>query len=215
MKRLGGRVGLLILPLVLADLICTFLYLNHVNHFAGSLQQNQSDVGIVLFSDFKAGSLAPESLRRVGFAAKMFEEGAFDHILCAGGARPSRNLYGSELMKEWFLASGIPPERVLLEKRSNDTRSNLVESIRIARETGWRRACVVSSPLHIFRVKGITEKIGEPPSVFLAAYSYKDCLPEIDRTTLWLQTHYEWTTCLLQKILPAQSYQTLLDFLRD
>ena len=214
MKRLGLSAGLVVLVLVVADLVGTLLYLNQVNHYAERLRQAKCDVAIVLFSDFEAGSLAPETLRRVGFAAKMFEEGAFDHVLCAGGARPSRNLYGSELMKQWFLASGIPPDRVFLEKGSNDTRSNLGEGFKIVREQGWRTAWVVSSPLHIFRVKEITENMGGSLSVFLAAYSYGDCHPKIGWTTLWWQTHYEWAACLLQRILPVRVYEKILDFLR-
>lgn len=214
MKRIGARVGIVVLALVVVDLICTLLYLNQVNQYAEGLEEAKSDVGIVLFSDFEAGSLGPETLRRVAFAAKMFKKGAFDHILCAGGARPSRNLYGSELMKEWFLASGIPPERMFLERTSNDTRSNLEEAFNIVQEIGWQRTWVISSPLHIFRVKEITQNMEESLSVFLAAYSYKECRPKIDKTTLWWQTQYEWATYLLEEILPARSYQKLIDLLR-
>jgi uncharacterized SAM-binding protein YcdF (DUF218 family) len=214
MKRLGSRAGVVALVLVAADLICTLLYLNQVNQYAERPEEAKSDVGIVLFSDFEGVSLGPETLRRVAFAAGMFKKGAFDHILCAGGARPSRNLYGSELMKEWFLASGIPPERMFLERTSNDTRSNLEEAFKIVREIGWQTTWVISSPLHIFRVKEITQNMDEPLSVFLVAYSYKRCRPKADKTTLWWQTHYEWATRLLEKILPARSYQKLIDLLR-
>lgn len=215
LKRLTSRAGIVVLVLVAADLICTLLYLDQVNQFAEGLEETKSDVGIVLFSDFEAGSLGPETLRRVAFAARMFKKGAFDHILCAGGARPGRNLYGSELMKEWFLASGIPPESVFLERTSNDTRSNLEEAFNIVHEIGWQTTWVISSPLHIFRVKEITGNVEEPLSVLLAAYSYKGCRPNIDKTTLWWQTHYEWATYLLEKILPDRSYQKLIDLLRS
>ena len=214
MKRLEARTGIVVLVLVVADLACTLLYLKQVNQFAEEQEEAKSDAGVVLFSDFEAGRLGPETLRRVGFTAKQFKRGAFHHILCAGGARPNRHLYGSDLMKEWFLGAGIPPDRVFVERRSNDTRSNLEEAFNIVREQGWQSTWVISSPLHMFRVKELTQKMEELPSVFLVAYSYKGCRPRIDRTTLWWQTHYEWATCLLQKILPARSYQVLLDFLR-
>lgn len=214
MKRLGARAGLFVSLLVLTDLILTLLYLNHVNEYAERLDQAKSDVGIVLFSGFEGESLGPETLRRVGFVSRMFAEGSFEYIFCAGGARPRRNLYGSELMEQWLLASGIPHERVFLEKRSNDTRSNLKESFDFARDMGWKRAWVVSSPLHIFRVKELTQKMTGPPSVFLAAYSYSDCRPAVHWTTLWWQTHYEWTSRLLERTLPARAYKKLIDFLR-
>lgn len=213
LKRLGSNAGIVLL-IVLADLICTLLYLNQVNQYAEGLEEEESDVGIVLFGDFEAGNLGPETLRRVAFAARMFRKGAFDHILCAGGARPSRNLYGSELMNEWFIASGIPPERMFLERKSNDTRSNLEEAFNMAEQIGWQTTRVISSPLHIFRVKEITQDMEVCPSVFLGAYSYKGCRPKVDKTTLWWQTHYEWAACLMEKILPVRYYQKLIDLLR-
>ena len=214
MKRLGLRAGVVVLVFVVADLVGTLLYLNHVTRFAEELEQAKADAAIVLFADFGAGGLGHETLRRVGFAAKAFEEGAFDHIVCAGGARPRRNLYGSELMRQWLLAAGIPADRVFLEKRSNDTRSNLQESFKIADEKSWQSAWIVSSPLHIFRVKEITRNRRGPPIVFPAAYSYGDCHPNIDGTALWLHTHYEWAAWLLQGILPARGYEKVLDLLR-
>jgi uncharacterized SAM-binding protein YcdF (DUF218 family) len=214
MKRIGSRAAIVVPVLVAADLICTLLFLNRVNQYAEGLEQAKSDVGIVLFSDFEAGGLGPETLRRVAFASRMLKKGAFDHILCTGGARPGRNLYGSELMKEWFLASGIPPEKLFLERTSNDTRSNLKEAFALVREKGWQKTRVISSPLHMFRVKDIRQNMEEPLSVLLAAYSYEDCRPKIDKTTLWWQAHYEWAACLLQRILPARYYQKLIDLLR-
>ena len=214
MKRITPRAGIAALLFIALDLICTLLYLNQVNQYAEGTGEARFDVGIVLFSDFEAGSLGPETLRRVAFAAGLFKKGAFDHILCAGGARPSRNLYGSELMKEWFLAAGIPPERMFLEKTSNDTRSNLEEAFNIVQEIGWQTSLVISSPLHIFRVKKITREMEEPLSVLLVAYSYKECRPKVDKTTLWWQTHYEWAAYLLEKFLPARSYQKLIDLVR-
>jgi len=214
MKRFGSRAAIVVLVLVAADLICTLLYLSRVNQYAEGLEEAKSDVGIVLFSDFEAGNLGPETLRRVVFASRMFKKGAFDHILCAGGARPSKNLCGSELMMEWFLASGVPPERLFLERTSNDTRSNLEEAFTLAGEKGWQTTRVISSPLHIFRVKDIGQNMEEPLSVLLAAYSYKDCDPPMDKTTLWWQTHYEWAACLFERILPARYYEKLIDLLR-
>jgi uncharacterized SAM-binding protein YcdF (DUF218 family) len=214
MKRITPRAGVVVFLFFALDLLCTLLYLNEVNQYAEGPGETKSDVGIILFSDFEGGNLGPETSRRVAFAAGLFKKGAFDHILCAGGARPGRNLYGSELMKEWFLASGIPSERVFLERTSNDTRSNLEEAFNIAQEMGWQTSLVISSPLHIFRAKKITQEMEEPLSVLLVAYSYKECRPKVDKTTLWWQTHYEWATYLLEELLPVRSYQKLIDLVR-
>jgi uncharacterized SAM-binding protein YcdF (DUF218 family) len=117
-------------------------------------------------------------------------------------------------MRQWFLDAGVPPERVFLEKRSYDTRSNLEEGLRVVRERGWMSAWVVSSPLHIFRIKEIAQDQGGSLSLFPAAYSYRDCQPEMYRVALWVQTHYEWVSWLLQRILPARTYEKMVAFLR-
>jgi uncharacterized SAM-binding protein YcdF (DUF218 family) len=213
-KRPGLRAGLVVLVLLIVDLACTLLYLDQVQEYTEGLEQRRSEAAIVLFADFGRVGLGQETLRRVNFTARMFERGAFDHIVCAGGARPSKDAYGSKLMRDWFLAAGIPADRVFLEKRSYDTRSNLEEGIRIVRERGWSTAWLVSSPLHIFRIKETTQDPGGSLSLFPAAYSYRDCRPEMHRVALWLQTHYEWVSWLLQGILPARTYEKMVATLR-
>ncbi len=213
-RRLGSKAATVVLALLVADSACTLLYLNQVNRYSEALRPPKSDVAVVLFSDFARGGLGAETLRRVSFAAKMFEQGAFDYIVCAGGARPSRNVYGSELMRQWFLAAGILPDRLYLEKRSNDTRSNLIEGFRMVREKGWQTACVVSSPLHVFRIKEIVREVEGSLSVLLAAYSYGDCRPAMGRVALWGQTHYEWASRLLPRMLPIRMYEKMIEMLR-
>lgn len=214
-RRHGTWVGLVAVVFVFADLLCTHLYLDRAIEFAASQQPVKTEVGIVLFGDFRGRALGPETLRRVHFAVKMFREETFESILAAGGARPQRGLHGSDLMKDEFIASGVPRTRLFLESKSKDTRSNIDEALNVVRQHGWQRVTLVSSPLHIYRVKEIIRNRRDSLSVFLLAYSYRDCDPSIDGPTLWWQTHYEWGAYVLRKVLPAGVYQRLIRWLRS
>jgi uncharacterized SAM-binding protein YcdF (DUF218 family) len=214
-RRLGTRVGLVAAVFVFADLLCTHLYLDRATEFAASQQPVKTEVGIVLFGDFRGGALGAETLRRVAFAARQFETGGFERILCAGGARPARNLYGSELMKSELLRLGIPLGRVFTENVSKDTPSNVDEALKVVEGKGWNTATLLSSPLHVYRVRELLQGRSGSPRVFLAAYGYGECRPEIDWKTLWRQTHYEWGARLLQGMLPARFYQRLIEFIRS
>lgn len=213
-KRLGLRTSLVAFVLCIADLVCTLLYLHGATQGAGELPEVKSDVGIVLFSDFDRGGVDAETLRRMHFTKDLFERGWFDHILCAGGARPRRHLVGSELMKREFSAIGVPPDRVHAESRSNDTRSNVEEALKIARQKGWGKATLVTSPLQMVRVREIVRDRAASPALYLAAYSYAECHPRIGWTTLWWQTHYEWAARAVLRLLPGRLYKGLVNFLR-
>lgn len=87
--------------------------------------------------------------------------------------------------------------------------------MKVIQEKGWNTATLVSSPLHIYRIRGLLRDRSGSLRVFLAAYGYGDCRPEIEWATLWGQTHYEWGARLLGLILPGRVYERLLEFIRS
>lgn len=55
---------------------------------------------------------------------------------------------------------GLAPERVVVESASRTTRHNAVECARIARERGWTRVVLVTSPGHMARARGALFRAG-------------------------------------------------------
>jgi uncharacterized SAM-binding protein YcdF (DUF218 family) len=74
-------------------------------------------------------------------------------VFLLGGARPSRNYFGSEDMAQLLRRSGVGAERLRTERRSHDTRSNVAELVRLAKSDGASAIVLVSDPFHLPRIR--------------------------------------------------------------
>ena len=130
------------------------------------------------------GSLDPGSTRRTGElqlngAAERFLRGfevvrsghARNIVFSSGivapvpGDRPEAEWEAHKLV-EW----GVPPDRVVAETQSRNTRENAVETARIVRERGWRRLLLVTSAAHMARALGCFARVGLAPDALPVDY---------------------------------------------
>jgi hypothetical protein len=72
-----------------------------------------------------------------------------------------------------LVALGIPRERIELEERSVNTRTQLQESIRLAKERNWHSLLGISSEFQIPRIQAFweTEEGEKPEALFISAES--------------------------------------------
>lgn len=173
----------------------------------------KADAIVVLFNRFgDYHSMGPESLRRANYGIKLFKDGYAAHIIFAGGSRPSRNLYGPKLMAHFAQECGVPPEKIHYEVKSNDSISNWEESHRILKEHQWHSVLLVSSPLHLQRVKKMINHHGI--NVYYVPVPYEGCDPPITPFDHWFSVHYHSASYLLYCLLPSSTYRNLINALR-
>jgi len=177
-----------------------------------SIKDQHFDVAIVFWSG--ETEISCETLRRINYALKLYHKGLIKNIICVGGARPSKNFYGAEIMRQIFLASGIPENRLWSEQISNDTQSNWCEASKIIKQQKFKSVTLISSPLHLFRLKHILSQQNDL-NFSLNPYPYSDSEPRINLLELWLDIHYEWTAFILLKILPHSVYRKIINILRS
>lgn len=104
------------------------------------------DVLIVLSGDDEG--------ERLRYTYGLYSTGYGSTILICGGT----NLYeetGIDLMKRYLVKLGVPPDRVLSEKRSGSTVENALFSSEILVQKGVGSATVITSPTHTRRVASI------------------------------------------------------------
>jgi uncharacterized SAM-binding protein YcdF (DUF218 family) len=211
-----NKKGLLVFSLLVFDIISSYVFMTLVERNVGRGDREMADAAIVLFSGFDGTThVNSETMRRIDHTVNLYQKGLFRNIMCVGGARSDRNLYGAKLMKGEFVSRGVPSDRIYFEKRSNDTLSNLTEAFNAITEYKWKNAVIISSPLHIFRVKWILSSHEKEVSVSFSPYSYADSIPEISLPRLWMQVHYEWVAYALLTILPANLYENIIDAARS
>lgn len=199
--------------LVFADVLASVAYLHRVSEsFEQSLLET-TDVGIVFFADFDAaGGVGPETSRRVARTWKLYQARRFAAVICAGGARPDTQRYGSQAMALELSAMGVEPAALHTEMVSNDTATNLDAAFRLMDEHGYRDATLISSPLHMSRIRRIATRSSPPGQLVYSPYAYHGAVGWLE---LWKQCHYEWAAYILNGVLPTDAYRALVDSMRE
>jgi len=160
--------------------------------------------GILFFDDFDDhGGLGEESRRRVAHALRLIRQGRVERLICVGGKRSRRQHTGSELMAAALIAGGVPAARVASDRDSFDTRTNWQSARTMLAELGVRDPLLISSPLHLMRIRRITDGIGTPAPTETIAQTMR-------RTpvALWLDIHREWVAWTAMVLLPAETHRS-------
>jgi len=204
---------LFVLILIFFDIILSFNYYVLVRRNFRLINNYNVDAAIVLFGGFsKNDGINNETMRRLNYAIQLYQKNRIKYILCVGGARPSKNLYGAELMKEFVIQHGVPKNEVFSERKSYDTITNLQEAVNMMTRYNWNSAFLISSPLHLFRIKNIFEIPAEFDIKFLP---YDNTIkPDINLGEILIQTHYEYVAFIFVIILPDSMYNSIVKFLR-
>lgn len=111
--------------------------------------------------------LDPAGLARGLGAARIWKLTRTRWVIASGIAPGPEPRAGGEAMAELLVSEGVPPERVLQETASRNTRQNALFSVSLGRRHGVTRWVVVTSALHLpralreFRRAGVTP-VGVP-----------------------------------------------------
>jgi len=215
LKRFFRNAVLIAVLLALCDLAATFLFVRVGVSMVPDHSTSPWEAGVVLFSDFGPyGGLDDESLRRLNFVLDLHRSGHAPFIICSGGARPSQNLHGSAFMKRFLVERGTEEARVIEENRSNHTLANLTESRNILQRMHLSRAVVVSSPIHLPRLKGLTSHTDNAVFFDATAYDLQHSDPPIAWHTVYRQVHHEFAALLASTFFSVDLYEGLINLIR-
>ena len=202
---------------VILDVLLTFIWFGLNIDDRGNLYLDQATAGIVFMNDFNPGrtGLGLETRRRVNHAAFLFKRGQIQHILCVGGFRRNKNLYGAEIMKEMLVEQGIPGVAIMADRESYDSQTNWEVARDTIKSNQWRSIVIISSPLHVYRLKKfIRQKPLKYVQVYYSPYFYKYCYPRITPIDIWGQIHYEWLAFMAKNFIPESMYQEFIQRMR-
>ncbi len=130
-------------------------------------------------------------------------------------ARLKSGRYGALLMRDQFIALGFDPTRVMAETSSNSSKSNIIAATRIFEKRGTSEATLISSPIHLSRLRYLISKLPLEIEYNFATYTFDTCNPEISWLSIYHQIHHEFTAILLGTILPDRCYVWLIDVYRS
>ena len=110
-------------------------------------------------------------------------EGARDYLeqypnavaIVSGGMGPGETVTEAHAMREWLIAKGIAPERVIEEPKATSTKENLGFSYDIIRARGDEpdgNVAIVSSAYHLYRAKTMSRLMGMEAAGVAAPWGY-------------------------------------------
>jgi len=107
---------------------------------------------------------------------ELVRTGAARHVLITGGTLVPRAdaLIEADLLARQLETWGVPPEQLVSENKSRNTRENATESARIARERGWQTLVLVTSAAQMVRAVGCFRAAGLSPDALPVDYRAYD-----------------------------------------
>ena len=97
---------------------------------------------------------------RLDHASRLLQEGQAPRIVIAGGLTGKSSVSEAEIGRERLLKAGIPPEKILVEDRSQHTLENLFNLRETLRAEDWGTLILVSDPLHLARAGALARGLG-------------------------------------------------------
>lgn len=102
-------------------------------------------------------------LYRLQAALEFLEAHPDATAVLSGGQGPDEPMTEAACMRDWLVARGVDPARLVTEEASTNTGQNLEYSIALIRELGadpTQGCAVVSSSYHLYRAKLLAEQLG-------------------------------------------------------
>lgn len=170
----------------------------------------RADAAIVFFEGFGPHhDLSEETFARVNHAHRLLRQQRVGHIVCLGGGKPKRSARGAELMCEVLHRKGVPAGALHADRMSWDTDTNWGEATRIASANGWRSVALVSSPLHMLRIFGVT--VGSDLEIYLSPAPWPEKWSIGAGLSTWRAIHHEIVAWMARVLLPREAYRSLIE----
>ncbi|MET0582246.1 MAG: YdcF family protein [Pseudoxanthomonas sp.] len=123
-------------------------------------QAAPADVIIVLGAAAYDRNPSPVFKERIRHGIDLYQRGLASQIIFTGGFGNGARFSESEVARSYALKSGVPPQAILIETQSRTTRQNLQQAAALMQGRHYRRALIVSDPLHMARALRLARETG-------------------------------------------------------
>ncbi len=151
-----GFVALVLLGVLCAAGLMGFVYYKET-HLP---PVGDSDVIIVLGAQVKADGTPSVALERRLTAALESYRADRQLIIVCGAQGENEPRAEGDVMRDWLVDKGVPPEDVVAETASFNTRENLTYAKAIMEHRGLEKALVVTSDYHVARALALCDQVG-------------------------------------------------------
>ena len=168
-------------------------------------------LGTVFFHDHNGRKgLSATTQLRLDQAAQLYQSAGIQDILCLGGCEQETQYSGGHKMKAYLIQHGIPADRVITDICSFDTTRNVKNLIRFMNKHDLKSCVLISSPMHLYRIKSLAAQFGSPDMQFTCSTYWNHYLLKGSYWKIWTDIQYEFAAWLAMWINPGRLHQKIL-----
>jgi uncharacterized SAM-binding protein YcdF (DUF218 family) len=123
-------------------------------------QAAPADVIIVLGAAAYDARPSPVFAERIRHGIDLYQRGLAKHLIFTGGFGTGARFSESQVAQRYALKHGVAPQAILIETRSRTTHQNLQQAAALMKAHGFKRAIIVSDPLHMARALRLAREAG-------------------------------------------------------
>jgi len=131
-----------------------------VLRYAAMSDDGPADAAIVLGAAVRTTGPSPVYVERINHAVELYRAGAVKYIIMTGGKGLGERVTEADAGRDQAIAAGVPPDAILTETLSRDTKENLENVRPIVAAHNIDRVLIVSDPLHMMRAMQIASDAG-------------------------------------------------------
>jgi uncharacterized SAM-binding protein YcdF (DUF218 family) len=123
-------------------------------------QAAPADVIIVLGAAAYDRNPSPVFKERIRHGIDLYQRGLAKQLIFTGGFGNGARYSESQVARSYALKRGVPSQAILIETESRTTRQNLQQAAALMQARQYRRALIVSDPLHMARALRLAREMG-------------------------------------------------------
>ena len=123
-------------------------------------QAAEADVIIVLGAAAYDARPSPVFEERIRHGIDLYQRGLAGHVIFTGGFGKGARFSESQVARRYAVRHGVPAKAILIETESRTTWQNLQQAAALMKANGFKRAIIVSDPLHMARALRLSRELG-------------------------------------------------------
>jgi uncharacterized SAM-binding protein YcdF (DUF218 family) len=160
MKRALSMILRAAVLLILIALIAFAILAWQIDRLGSRDEAQPADAIVVLGARVQAnGQPGSDLTSRTYHAVDLWLAGNAPYIICTGGFKKER-LSAAAVCRRFAVELGVPADRIYLADGSSSTIEDAASTAQVMADQGWRKAILVSHPLHLYRARWLFRRAG-------------------------------------------------------
>ncbi|WP_440118911.1 YdcF family protein [Paenibacillus sp. QZ-Y1] len=164
---------LTVISLLIVGIVWALVTAGLISAYTDEESSRVSDAAIILGAAVEGDNPSPVFRERIEHAILLYRQGTIRNLLFTGGTGRDGERPEAEVGRDYAIAHAVDPGDIRIETESRITEENLVNSLKVGKEAGYRTYTIVSDPLHMKRAMKLADGLG------------MDAVPSPTRTTAY------------------------------